>query len=110
MKTTILIASLLVLALVGCSSKVNEPTSTSAQPTSGGASDTAIPVAFTNDKGQVVCPVSGDVVTVKGSYQDYNGKRYYFCCDDCPPKFKANPQKYAEGKAIKSGEAKSMGG
>jgi YHS domain-containing protein len=36
------------------------------------------------------------------SYQDYNGKRYYFCCGDCPEKFKAEPSKYEDGKALKS--------
>jgi YHS domain-containing protein len=40
-----------------------------------------------------VCPVSGDPVdpTV---YVDYKGKRVYFCCDDCPAKFKQAPEEY----------------
>jgi YHS domain-containing protein len=65
---------------------------------------------FVNDKGEPVCPVTGDVISEKGSYADYKGVRYYFCCDDCPPKFKKDPEKYANGKAILSGEAKPMGG
>ena len=60
-------------------------------------------VAFKNEKGQIVCPVMGTVIADQASaasFQDYEGKRYYFCCLDCPAKFKANPAKYAEGKAI----------
>ncbi|MBS1705788.1 MAG: YHS domain-containing protein [Armatimonadetes bacterium] len=30
------------------------------------------------------------------SYQDYKGKRYYFCCGMCPGKFKENPELYAK--------------
>ncbi len=26
----------------------------------------------------------------------YKGKTYGFCCEDCVPKFKANPEKYAK--------------
>lgn len=29
-------------------------------------------------------------------YQDYKGRRYYFCCDSCPAAFKKNPAKYAK--------------
>ncbi|MBS1716061.1 MAG: YHS domain-containing protein [Armatimonadetes bacterium] len=29
-------------------------------------------------------------------FQDYHGKRYYFCCDGCPESFAKEPDKYAE--------------
>ncbi|MBS1723836.1 MAG: YHS domain-containing protein [Armatimonadetes bacterium] len=29
-------------------------------------------------------------------FQDYNDKRYYFCCDMCPETFRKNPALYAE--------------
>jgi len=29
----------------------------------------------------------------------YQGKIYHFCCDDCPKKFKADPDKYAKAVA-----------
>ncbi|MBI1331680.1 MAG: YHS domain-containing protein [Armatimonadetes bacterium] len=64
----------------------------------------ATPVAFTNDKGELLCPVNGDVVASPdkaAGFQDYEGKRYYFCCAGCPDKFKADPAKYADGKALK---------
>ncbi|KFI97931.1 YHS domain-containing protein [Bifidobacterium subtile] len=31
----------------------------------------------------------------KGLFRDYEGKRYYFCCPGCLPKFDADPAKYA---------------
>lgn len=56
---------------------------------------------FTNEKGEIVCPVMGTVITDKskavGTY-DYEGKRYYFCCGGCPEMFEADPAKYANGK------------
>lgn len=61
-------------------------------------------VAFTNADGKLVCPVMGnEISSAKDAvgYQDYKGKRYYFCCDGCPQSFKADPDKYADGKALK---------
>jgi YHS domain-containing protein len=59
------------------------------------------PAAFTNAKGEIVCPVMGTVIASADKavgHQDYEGKRYYFCCDGCPDQFKADPAKYATGK------------
>ena len=42
---------------------------------------------------QTTCPVMGDPIDKK-YYVDYQGKRVYFCCSLCPPKFKADPEKY----------------
>ncbi|MCB8932205.1 MAG: YHS domain-containing protein [Chthonomonadaceae bacterium] len=58
-------------------------------------------VDYTNDKGEIVCPVMGTVIKDKTKavgYQDVDGKRYYFCCDGCPEDFKADPQKYIAKK------------
>lgn len=49
--------------------------------------------ALAADKPQTLCPVSGDAVN-KSVYVDYQGQRVYFCCDKCPAKFKADPEKY----------------
>ncbi|MFH1071643.1 MAG: hypothetical protein V1794_18635 [Candidatus Glassbacteria bacterium] len=35
---------------------------------------------------QTVCPVSGKPIN-KDNYVDHNGKRVYFCCQNCPKKF-----------------------
>ena len=42
---------------------------------------------------QTTCPVMGNPIDKK-YYVDYQGKRIYFCCPLCPPKFKADPEKY----------------
>jgi len=72
----------------------------------------AEPVAFTNDKGQIVCPVMGTVIEDPKKavgYEDYEGKRYYFCCDGCPSQFKANPEKYKNGKPAEDAGAAKTG-
>ena len=40
-----------------------------------------------------LCPVSKEDVDPKVTV-DYKGKTVGFCCDDCIPKFKADPDKY----------------
>lgn len=42
-----------------------------------------------------VCGMMIDPKTAAGS-QDYNGKTYYFCSDNCAKSFAADPAKYAE--------------
>lgn len=137
MKTTlVLISAALIAALVvfGCSQSsdshapgdhstmskdnssmpMDQPENAKGETGVGSTADSppkAEPVSFSNEKGELVCPVSGDVIPSKESasgFEDYKGKRYYFCCASCPPQFKENPEKFAEGKAIESGEAKSM--
>lgn len=120
---TLFLAAIVAAFVAGCTQNAadtaeNAPPPAKADATSdqspampedkGGA---AMLVDFTNDKGELVCPVSGDVIASKDAaagHQDYNGKRYYFCCGACPPAFEKDPDKFAEGKAIASGEAKSM--
>ena len=47
------------------------------------------------------CPVMRGVTVNKedavaeGLYRDYEGTRYYLCCDTCGPMFDAEPEKYA---------------
>ncbi len=43
------------------------------------------------------CPVGGEVVDpATAPSVEHDGKTYYFCCDKCPVKFKADPAKYVE--------------
>lgn len=42
---------------------------------------------------QTKCPVTGNPID-KAVHLDYQGQRIYFCCADCPPKFKADPEKF----------------
>jgi YHS domain-containing protein len=40
------------------------------------------------------CPVSNKPAS-KDHALDYDGGKVYFCCDNCPKAFQANPDKYA---------------
>jgi YHS domain-containing protein len=42
----------------------------------------------------VKCPVSGKAVNPEAT-ADFNGGKVYFCCNNCPKAFAANPDKYA---------------
>lgn len=56
-------------------------------------------VDYTNEKGELICPVLGDVIPSKeaaAGHQEYEGKTYYFCCAGCPETFAADPEKYAK--------------
>lgn len=60
-----------------------------------------------NAKRVIACPVTGDKVDMDKAtktklYADYKGSRYFFCCGDCPSKFKANPAKYASKPHVKT--------
>jgi len=47
-----------------------------------------------NCKGnQTSCPVMGGKIN-KEIFADHDGKRVYFCCNDCMEKFKKNPRQY----------------
>lgn len=47
------------------------------------------------------CPVMKGSTVVKaeaeeeGLVREYQGKKYYLCCDDCGPMFDADPDRYA---------------
>lgn len=43
--------------------------------------------------GNKICPVTGDKVDGKTTYE-YQGKVYNFCCPACIPEFKKDPEKY----------------
>lgn len=58
---------------------------------------TAIP-----DKEALYCPVEKQAISsyaAAGSYRDYKGVRYYFCCNSCPSEFDKSPDKYAPNAA-----------
>ena len=49
------------------------------------------------------CPMTGEVnvASSETDYQDYKGKRYYFCCSECVPRFQADPAKYSQLRVVK---------
>ena len=48
---------------------------------------------------QITCPVMEGGKIDKGIYEDYEGKRVYFCCSSCKAAFKADPEKYMKKMA-----------
>ncbi len=54
---------------------------------------------------QTTCPVMGNPIN-PDIFVEYKGKKIYFCCNACPPKFKEDPEKYlAKMKAETPDEA-----
>ena len=44
-------------------------------------------------KPQTACPITGEKINKK-FYEDFEGRRVYFCCGDGPKGFKKDPAKY----------------
>ena len=40
-------------------------------------------------------PVNKTVAEAAGLFRDYRGRRYWFCCKGCGPRFDRDPDKYA---------------
>ena len=83
----------------GC--KKSEPSTSSTMEMSGHdmsnmanhedmASDATMTAA---DNGQTICPVMGEPIN-QSIFVEHQGKKVYFCCDDCKAKFLADPEKY----------------
>jgi len=51
------------------------------------------------DGTMVTCPVSGErcAKTPLTPAAVFEMKTYYFCCEDCPRSFRADPARYADG-------------
>ncbi len=47
---------------------------------------------------QKTCPVMADPID-KDIYEDYKGKRVYFCCSGCKMAFEADPKKFMKKMA-----------
>ena len=57
--------------------------------------------------GNKICPVSGDAVDGKTTYE-YKGKVYNFCCPECIDEFKKNPKEYSAKVEQSAGSGQSM--
>ena len=51
------------------------------------------PVLLTLTQSQ--CPVSGNPISKK-IFIEHKGKKIYFCCEECKPEFKKNPEKFIQ--------------
>jgi YHS domain-containing protein len=64
---------------------------------------TALP-EFKDANGRLACPVMGDVVesaAMSSGFADYEGVRYYFCCNSCAERFALSPATFADGKFLR---------
>jgi Cu+-exporting ATPase len=89
----------LVVVLAGCPKPT--PPSQSAVPASQpGPAVAANALAGAGGEELATCPVLGTTMPKSKMIPlEYEGKTYYFCCQDCVPQFKANPKKYIEHPA-----------
>lgn len=59
-------------------------------------------LALAQTKGEIKCAVNQshmaniEKATKDKLFADHEGRRYYFCCAGCPPKFKKEPAKYTK--------------
>jgi YHS domain-containing protein len=77
-------------------------------PSEGGGSSSSSDSGSTATV-RVRCPVMGCLISdvdFAPAQSEYNGKTYYFCCEECKTKFDNNPQKYLNKKAKKPARAK----
>ena len=51
---------------------------------------------------QTTCPMSGEELKKKKVFSNFEGRRIFFCCEDCQKKFTANPQKVLSSMDKKS--------
>jgi YHS domain-containing protein len=91
--------ALLAVALSACSSSAPAPQAPSSQAPSSPAAapgDDAKPIGEAKLGDATHCPVSGQrfVVSESTPKVEHEGKTYYFCCPECPARFKQDPQKY----------------
>jgi YHS domain-containing protein len=71
----------ILIAVAGCKSKAEPAKAQSDSPAVSAVAE------------QSTCPVMGGAID-KNVYVEYKGKKVYFCCSDCKPKFEKEPEKY----------------
>jgi YHS domain-containing protein len=83
------------LFLSGCKDKTDSGT-TSVQAPQNRADAMAQNAVAAADAAieQTICPVMKNNPVDKDIYVEYQGKKVYFCCEDCKEVFAKNPEKY----------------
>lgn len=90
-----LLISLSLILSNGC--KKSEPAADSSSSNMSAMSDEMenMPTeAVTADNGQKTCPVMKGNPIDTDIFVEYQGKKVYFCCDDCKAAFLKSPEKY----------------
>lgn len=63
------------------------------------------------DKSCSICPVMGHELSntyMAPSYVDFENVRYFACCEQCVPRLRANPKKFADSSASRVGAPKAF--
>ena len=81
----IMVLAVAVAGLYGC--KKTEPVKIDQQAAATATSDANAAIE------QKICPVEGGPIN-KSLFTVYKGKKVYFCCAGCKPKFEKNPEEY----------------
>ena len=97
-----IVAVLLVAAVVLNGCKKSEPQDTTGHEGHDHATMTDKPVEMIDAAKEVVakineqktCPIMAGKPINKNLFTEYKGKKVYFCCPGCEPKFKENPEQY----------------
>jgi len=79
----IVLISLTIVTVIGCKKKTETTTPD-------------VPEAQAKEIEQTVCPVMAGNPINKNVFVEYQGKKVYFCCNDCKAKFNADPEKYLD--------------
>jgi YHS domain-containing protein len=83
-----------LVALQGCKKSEPEANDTTQLEHGAAAAPVAEAAKETASAGQQkTCPIMGGPIN-KSVFVEYKGKKVYFCCQGCEPKFEADPEKY----------------
>ena len=89
----------LMAMLAGCP-KPQETGQTAPPPVGPGPATSVKAPSGSGAEEMASCPVLGTTMPKSKMIPvEYEGKTYYMCCQDCVPKFKADPKKYIEHPA-----------
>ncbi len=98
-KAMFMLISLLLVGLImlnGCKKSEPAPSETSAdkmQEMQGHMMDEPVK-EIASAVEQTTCPIMVGNAIDKAIFTEYKGKKVYFCCPMCKPKFEENPEKY----------------
>jgi YHS domain-containing protein len=92
MKNTKISGSIILLAIliIGVVSVIGCKKQSSPSPAPAASESGAQPAAAVE---QTICPVMGGPVN-KDIFVEYQGKKVYFCCEQCKAEFNKEPEKY----------------
>lgn len=85
--------------LAGCGAPSGSDAAASSTVPSASPSAQGTPVAFRDTEGRLKCPVMGTQIASEkeaSGFSDHDGKRYFFCCGACKPKFDTDPHQYVK--------------